>query len=323
MKIFGSKCYAYKQNKKKLGSRCEKGIFIGYDKNSPAYLFFYPDKGKVNKSRLVEFLTNSGTECHTPTDQSMCEDNVRWESAETHLPKPEIIELINSKDIKSEMCDPSPNTGERERVESRRDPQREKRPPQYLRDYEYGIKCDDDHALTSIDYCYRVACDVPHTLKEAISSPESELWSKAMQEEKNSLKENDTFTLTTLPEGKNIVGGRWVYTVKENPVGTTYKARYVAKGYSQVAGIDYNETFSPTADMTSIRSLMQIAAQCGLELHQMDVKTAYLHAPIDTKLYMEQPEGFEVKSETSERLVCRLNKSLYGLKQSGWNWNFD
>lgn len=321
MKIFGSKCYAYKQNKKKLDSRCEKGIFIGYDKNSPAYLVFYPDSGKVNKSRLVEFLTKSGTECHTQTDQSMCEDDVRRESTETHLPKPEIIELINSQDIRSETCDPGLNTGERERVESRRYPQREKRPPQYLRDYEYGIKCDDDHALTSIDYCYRVACDVPHTLKEAISSPESELWSKAMQEEMNSLKENDTFTLTTLPEGKNIVGGRWVYTVKENPVGTTYKARYVAKGYSQVAGIDYNETFSPTADMTSIRSLMQIAAQYGLELHQMDVKTAYLHAPIDTELYMEQPEGFEVKSETSKRLVCKLNKSLYGLKQSGRNWN--
>lgn len=68
---------------------------------------------------------------------------------------------------------------------------------------------------------------------------------------------------------------------KENPVETTYKARYVAKGSSRVAGIDYNETFSPTDDMTSVRGLMQIAAQYGLELHQMDVKTEYLHAPVD------------------------------------------
>ncbi len=309
-----------KQNKKKLDSRCEKGIFVGYDKNSPAYLVFYPESGKVIKNRLVKFLTKSVTKCHTQTDQLMSEDVVRRESAETHLPKTEITKSI-PQEIKTDKCDPSSNTGERESVESRRYPQRERRPPQYLRDYEYGIKCDDDHALTSIDYCYRVACDVPQTLKEAMSSPESELWSKAMQEEMNSLRENNTFTLTTLPEGKNTVGGRWVYTVKENPVETTYKARYVAKGYSQVAGIDYNETFSPTADMTSVRSLMQIAAQYGLELHQIDLKTAYLHAPIDCELYMEQPEGFEVKSETSEKLVCKLNKSLYGLKQSGRNWN--
>lgn len=73
--------------------------------------------------------------------------------------------------------------------------------------------------------------------------------------------------------------------------------------------------------MTSVRSLMQIAAQYGLELHQMDVKTAYLHAPIDCEIYIEQPEGFEVKSEMGEKLVCKLNKSLYSLKQLGQNWN--
>ncbi|KAG1933834.1 hypothetical protein F2P79_020360 [Pimephales promelas] len=150
-----------------------------------ATVIFKEDSGKVNKSRLVEFITKSGTECQI-TDQLTCEDDVRRESAKTHLPKPEKIE---PQDIRTETCDPSPNTGEKESVESRCYPQREKRPPQYLRDYECGINSDDDHAG-----------DVPHTLREAISSPESELWSKAMQEEMNSLKENDTFTLTTLPE---------------------------------------------------------------------------------------------------------------------------
>lgn len=100
-----------------------------------------------------------------------------------------------------------------------------------------------------------------------------------MQEEMNSLRENNTITLTTLPV--KIQQGADGSTVKENPVEMTYKARYLAKGYRKVAGIKYIQTFSPTADMTSLRSLMQIAAQYGLELHQMDVKTAYLHAPID------------------------------------------
>ena len=106
------------------------------------------------------------------------------------------------------------------------------------------------------------------------------------------------------------MGGRWVYAVKESPDGSeTCKARYVAKGYGQVEGIDYKETFSPTANMTSVRALMQVAVQEDLTLHQMDVKTAYLHAPMDCEVYMEQPEGFEIKSKTEEHLVCKLNKS--------------
>lgn len=95
----------------------------------------------------------------------------------------------------------------------------------------------------------------------------------------------------------------------------------MVKGYSQVAGVDYNKTLSATANMTSVHSLMQLAVQHELELHQMDVKTAYLHAPIDCEVYMEQPEGFKVKAETGEKLVCKLIRSLYGLKQLGQNWN--
>ena len=101
----------------------------------------------------------------------------------------------------------------------------------------------------------------------------------------------------------------------------TYKARYVAKGYSQIKDIDYHETFAPTTNFTSVRALMQIAAKHDLILHQMDVKTAYLHAPIDCEIYIEQAKGFEVSSDSGEKLVYRLNKSLYGLKQSGRNWN--
>ena len=96
---------------------------------------------------------------------------------------------------------------------------------------------------------------------------------------------------------------------------------FVAKGYFQVPGIDYHETFSPTACISSVRMLMQLAAQEGMVVHQMDVKTAYLNAPIDCELYMEQPEGYERKGPNGEKLVCKLKKSFYGLKESGRNWN--
>ena len=200
-------------------------------------------------------------------------------------------------------------------------PNRERKAPQYLRDYECHIKSDDLDDMT-FDYCYRVICDVPHTVKQAMTSPNSELWARAMDEEMESLKENDTFTLTKLPEGKEVVGGRWVYALKSNADGSEkYKARYVAKGFNQKFGIDYDETFSPTANLTSVRVLMQKAAQENMVLHQMDVKTAYLNAPIDFEIYMKQPEGYEVTSENGDMLVCKLKKSLYGLKQSGRNWN--
>lgn len=118
------------------------------------------------------------------------------------------------------------------------------------------------------------------------------------------------------------MGGRWVYAIKKNIDGSEkYKARHVAKGYSQKMGVDYEDTFSPTANLTSIRVLMQKAAQENLILHQMDLKTAYLNAPIDCEIYMEQPEGYEVKSDIDGKLVCKLQKSLYGLKQSGRNWD--
>ncbi len=321
MRVFGSACYAYKQNKKKLDARCEKGIFVGYDKNSPAYLVYYPDTGKVLKHRLVKFITRCVTEHQTQTDISMSDDDSHGDRYVSSHSKQNVADQ-NSEESNGPQTETDNQSSDQTEGgdQSTRYPKRNRRAPQYLTDYVPDVECDDQ-ILTNVDYCYRV-CDVPQTFKEAMSSNESQMWAKAMEEEINSLQENDTFTLTTLPEGKQAVGGRWVYAIKNNTDETkSFKARYVAKGYSQVMGVDYKETFSPTANITSIRALMQMAAQYDLDLHQMDVKTAYLHAPIDCEIYMEQPEGFEVRLDLGDKLVCRLNKSLYGLKQSGRNWN--
>ena len=89
------------------------------------------------------------------------------------------------------------------------------------------------------------------------------------------------------------------------------KACLVAKGYSQEEGIDYEETYSPVARYTSIRSVLAIANQLDLELHQMDVQTAFLNGELEEEIYMSQPEGYKEKGK--ENYVCKLNKSLYGL----------
>lgn len=179
----------------------------------------------------------------------------------------------------------------------------------------------EDSANCIVHYCCKIA-DIPQTYEEAISSEESRQWKMAMKEEIKALEDNNTYELTPIPEGRSVVGGKWVYTVKNSPgSGENFKARYVAKGYSQVQGIDFQETFSPTAKLTSIRMLMQLAVQGNMIVNQMDVKTAYLNADLDCEIFLEQPKGFVKTDKNGEELVCKLKKSLYGLKQSGRNWN--
>jgi hypothetical protein len=160
--------------------------------------------------------------------------------------------------------------------------------------------------------------NVPSSAKEALQDPN---WKKAMQDEYNSLVSNKVWDVSTLPQGRTAIGGKWHFVIKYGADGNVlkYKARYVAKGFTQVFGRDYGETYSPTVNLATIRCLLAVAAQLQCEVYQMDIKTAYLNAGIEEDIYMRQPEGFEEHS-TGKQHVCHLKKSLYGLKQSGRNW---
>eukprot|EP00253_Pinus_taeda_P003527 PITA_03527 len=156
----------------------------------------------------------------------------------------------------------------------------------------------------------------PDTFAEASGHP---YWEAAMNEEYHSLLANDRWDLVPLPKGRKLVRCKWVYRTKYAPDGKVdkHKARLVAKGFSQVEGIDYTETFSPVAKMNSIRLVLSLAASLTWEVHQMDVKSAFLHGDLHEEIYMEQPIGF---IQTDSSLVCRLKKSLYGLKQAPRAW---
>jgi hypothetical protein len=158
---------------------------------------------------------------------------------------------------------------------------------------------------------------IPNDWKTAKQDPK---WREAMIEELEALKKNKTWVLTTLPAGKKAVSCKWIYTVKQNPEGKVerYKARLVARGFSQTYGIDYDETFAPVAKMNTVRILVSCAANFGWKLHQLDVKNAFLHGDLQEEVYMEIPPGFGT-SQTKGK-VCRLKKSLYGLKQSPRAW---
>ncbi|MCO5571724.1 hypothetical protein L7F22_025471 [Adiantum nelumboides] len=120
-------------------------------------------------------------------------------------------------------------------------------------------------------------------------------WEQAMDEEMAALDVNETWELVPLPEGKKSIGCKWVYKVKHNADGSICrcKARFVAKGYAQTYGIDYDETFSPVAKMATVRTVLAVATSKGWLLHQMDVKNAFLHGDLQEEVYMEQPQGYE------------------------------
>jgi hypothetical protein len=162
----------------------------------------------------------------------------------------------------------------------------------------------------------------PRNISEAWSNEYNTQWKKATDSEFSALIENGTWELVPPPEDKNIVGSRWVFKVKRKADGSVekFKARLVAQGYSQTEGIDYNEVFSPVVRNTSIRSLLALANILDWEIHQMDVTTAFLQGDLTDEIYMKQPEGY--RSKENPDYVCKLKKSLYGLKQSARCWNF-
>jgi hypothetical protein len=116
------------------------------------------------------------------------------------------------------------------------------------------------------------------------------------------------------------VTSKWIYKIKHATDGSIekYKARFVARGFSQIQGVDYDENFSLVARYTSILSIISLAASMGWKLHHMDVKTTFLNGEIEEEVYIEHPEGFFVHTEISH--VCRLKKYLYGLKQAPRDW---
>ena len=163
-------------------------------------------------------------------------------------------------------------------------------------------------------------------LTESVSVSEKKAWAQeewrtAMKTELDGLRKLGTFEVVPRPTDpdKSVIGGRWVLVKKKATDGTTkYKARYVCKGYSQIHGIDFDETWSPTLRGQSIRLLVSLAAADGSRLRHLDVKNAFANAPIEEEIYVEIPYG--ATNDSSDN-VWRLKKALYGLKQAGREWN--
>lgn len=159
----------------------------------------------------------------------------------------------------------------------------------------------------------------PTSFQEALDSECKQNWLEAMREEMEALAENETWELVSLPKDAKLISNRWVFKTKLKEDGSVdrFRARLVARGFTQEAGVDYGETFSPVARYDTVRIVLAVAAVEKLLLAQFDVKTAFLYGLLQEEVYMNQPEGFD---DGSGR-VCRLKRSLYGLKQAPRCWN--
>jgi hypothetical protein len=154
----------------------------------------------------------------------------------------------------------------------------------------------------------------PTSFEEVMRNAHSSKWLDAMEDEMRSMSVNKVWDLEEIPKGAKTVGYKWVYKTKCDSNGNIerFKARLMAKGFTQREGIDYTETFSPVSCKDSLRIIMTLVAHYDLELHQMDVKMTFLNEDLLENGYMAQHKGFAVKGK--EHMGCHLRKSIYGLK---------
>ncbi len=308
LRVFGCTAFSHvsKDERQKLDDKSRKCVFLGYSENRKGYRLYDLSKQKVIHSRDVRFKEHGGGEKSDPA-------TIEKESPPLNgSPGPITLE----KEFSESECEELP----RNETDTCREPVSEPDtepiiPPVPLR-RSTRIAGKPDRLGVWVN----VASE-PTSVSEALNSIDKTYWKEAMDAEMKSLYANHVWDLVPPSKDQKLIKSKWVFKCKsgENGMIERYKARLVAQGYSQRPGIDYDETFSPVARFESIRSVIALSAHKEMKIHQMDIKTAFLNGELNEEVFMCQPEGFKEKGK--EKFVCRLNKSLYGLKQSPRCWN--
>ena len=342
LRAFGQNCFVNVEgHKSKLDDRALPGRLVGYSGDGPVYQVLL-ETGRIVTSRNVHF-TNSG-----PTSNpALSPDTAALEETEVAPPLPaprtitevtQVAENTDHEEAVSPITVEESNIAPDDRLECEAQSIDNGDSPQLGqstgdKDGENGDDNEEPAPLRRSTRTSRfegsfkgltsrmMSSDEP-TYKEALSGPDSNKWKAAINEELASLEANEVFELVPRPSDRRIVSHKFVLKIKRDEKGSIsrYKARLVARGYTQEYGIDYSETFSPVASINTILVMLALAASYGWEVHQMDFDTAYLNAPLTEEVYMEAPEEL-LRSRDKADYVVRLKKALYGLKQSGREWN--
>ncbi|PKA63925.1 Retrovirus-related Pol polyprotein from transposon TNT 1-94 [Apostasia shenzhenica] len=329
LKVFGCSSFVHihQQHRTKLDPKSLKCIFLGYSSNQKGYKCYSPITRKVYNSMDVTFFENQS---YFPKSEIQGENSREYQiwdllqDTQAVLPSTEDTQAVFPSTEPNPDTQPTPleepnSATEVPLVDDSNQPIAHRK----------GVRRCTGHPIERfVAYgkllpSYRVfvsnldSVQVPNSIQEALKVP---AWKQAVEEEIQALENNDTWSLTELPHGKNPVGCKWIFTVKYKADGSVerFKARLVAKGFTQSYGIDYQETFAPVAKLNTVRVLLSLAVNQDWPIYQLDVKNAFLNGDLDEEVYMTIPPGLE--NSSNNRLVCKLKKSLYGLKQSPRAW---
>lgn len=342
----------------KLTPRAERGTLIGYAKRGRGYRVWMQESGKIEESRdcvfkeksydvsinpgktlkqVVEFNSENspcepvpegdneddyeedGTNINSEDKRLLSEEEDFEDARDKTLPDGEELEDVMDQPLRV-LPNPVEESEQETPKKKRGRPKREEQKKKEVIPLEMTLRSrrkESDNPQTNL--ATGIKDDVPTSYRQAIESEESLQWLEAMNEEYNSLMAHDSWDLVELPPGVKPVKCRWVYARKVTGDTQRLKARLVAKGCTQKKGVDYEEVYAPVSNFETVRLLVAAGVEKGWKMDQYDVKSAYLHSRLEQVVYMDQPEGFVRKGE--EKLVCRLAKSIYGLKQSGRCWN--
>jgi hypothetical protein len=301
LKIFGCRAYAHvpSQKRTKLDKKAVPLVFVSYAQESKGFRLLNPSDNTILLSRDVKFDERYDVSTQVEVPESKA------------TPNPDENESIQEISFNSCKCNDDSAGDEidvAEEIELRRS-----------RRVNFGVPAQryspDIAGVTSS------VVKEPMTYEEAVKSSNSAKWIDAMDNEFESLIKNETWELVTLPEGRKPIGCKWVYKAKEDANGNVvrFKARLVATGFSQKFGEDYDLVFAPVVKQTTMRLMLTVAGSMGYNVEHLDIKTAFLNGDLDETIYMKQPVGYTKTGQ--EHLVCKLRRSLYGLKQAARSWN--
>lgn len=314
LRVFGSIAFVHipKEERKKLDEKSIRCIFVGYSQTQKAYRFWEPKSRTIKISRDVTF-----DEHHRLADVPG-EPQAHNPFGVSPLPALESSRPTGNDTTERVIHEESPALVQAEPPTQQEEKETEKEQlPQARRSLRGRIPVREWKACTTqpdSEESY-----VPKSYTDAINCPDAKKWKIAMQEEYQALMQNETWSIVPCPPQREPIKSRWVFYIKPamNGEPPRYKARFVAKGFSQRPGIDFNETYASVVTHDTMRIVMATVAAEDLEMSQMDVKSAFLNGDLKEELYMLQPEGFVVGQKNE---VCRLHKSIYGLKQASHVW---
>uniref|UniRef100_A0A2N9I8W4 Integrase catalytic domain-containing protein n=1 Tax=Fagus sylvatica TaxID=28930 RepID=A0A2N9I8W4_FAGSY len=324
LRSFGSACFVLLQphEHNKLEPRSRLCCFLGYGETQKGYRCYDPIAHRLRISRHVvfwehrlftevsqfrpSFSLSSLSDLFPEVSPPSLESFPLSPAVSTSIPQTESSDHSSGSSSQAtphsspESPAPAPSEDPAPATTLRRS-SRVTTLPSHLRDF---------HCYTALATLHE-----PHSYREASSNP---LWQAAMAEELDALSRTRTWDLVDLPPEKSVVGCKWVFKIKTRSDGSIerYKARLVAKGFTQEYGIDYEETFAPVARLSSVRTLLAVAASRQWQLFQMDVKNAFLNGDLSEEVYMQPPPGLSHPPDK----VCRLRRALYGLKQAPRAW---